>query len=253
MDEKKDELLFQKRLKELAITASIKGFCTYTDFLNLNEISIFHYVKKEFPKIGTRFSGGYPGAERQILCFYNEDYFSEPTFDICCIHISPLNKKFSDSLTHRDFLGAIINLGIDRGKLGDILIKDKDAFLFCSSKISTYIVDNLSKIKHTTVSCEIISFTDIDIRPNFLEVKGTIASPRLDAIISMALNSSRSSLTELIQGGKVFVNGKLNLSTSYLLKENDIVSIRGHGKFIFMEILNQTKKGRFYITLLKYI
>lgn len=253
MDEKKEERLFQKRLKELALTASIKCFCTYTDFLNMNEISIFYNAKKELPDIGKKIWGGYPEAERKVLCFYNEDIYSAPEFEISCVHISPLNSKFSDSLTHRDFLGAVINLGIERGKLGDILIKNNEAYLFCTSAISNFIVENLKKIKHTCVACEVISFSEKGITPNFSEVTGTVPAPRLDAVLSVAFKSSRSSLAGLIQGGKVFVNSKLILSNSCILKENDIVSVRGEGKFIYKETLNQTKKGRYYITLLKYI
>lgn len=252
MELKKDEDLFCKRLKELANISFHKSICTYSDFLNLNEISLFYNIKSEFPRIQTALYGGYTDSERKIICFYDEHSFSKPDFPIDCINIKPIHAKFSDDLTHRDFLGALTHLGLDRSKLGDILIDQNQCNLFCNNRISQFIIDNLFIIKHTNVSCEIVDFKDTNYAPKFISITGTVASVRLDAILSVALKTSRSSLSGLITGGKVYVNSKLILSGSYVLKEGDIVSVRGHGKFIYKEVNNQTKKGRFYITLLKY-
>lgn len=252
MQIKKEEELFCKRLLELAGAAYQKGICTYSDFLNLNEINLFYYMKSELPPIQTDLFGGHPEAERQVICFYNKDSFSKPEYPIQCIHIKPLNQKFSDVLTHRDFLGALIHLGIDRSKLGDILIKENECYLFSNNRISEFIVDNLVKIKHTNISCDIVNLIEVDYTPKYIEMTGTVASLRLDAILSLAFKSSRSSIIGLIEGGKVFVNSRLILSNSHILKEDDIVSVRGYGKFIYKETYNKTKKGRFLVTLLKY-
>lgn len=253
MTKDKDEILLCKRFIELATNASLKAYCTYTDFLNMNDINLFYQSLKEMPKVEYQLFGGYEDAERKILCFYTEDSYMLPEFPIDCIRIVPLNKKFSDTLTHRDFLGAILHLGIDRSKIGDILIKENEGFVFCNNAISSFIIDNLTKIKHTTIQCEAISKNEIDIKPTLKEITGSVNSLRLDAILPIAFHTSRSSLTGLIAGGKVFVNGKLIISNSYLLKENDVVSVRGLGKFIYKEILNQTKKGRFYVSIQKYV
>lgn len=249
----KEEVMIGNRIKELAMISGNKGICTYTDFLNMNEISLFHQMLNELPKVDYQLYGGYVDAERKILCFYNEDSYKEPEFQISCVKILPSNKKFSDNLTHRDFLGAVLHLGIDRSKIGDILIKENEGFLFCNSRISAFIIDNLEKIKHTTICCEIVQVSDIDIKPTLKDITKSVNSLRLDAVLSAAFNASRSSLTGLIVGGKVFVNSKLTISNSYLLKENDVVSVRGLGKFIYKETLNQTKKGRYYILLQKYV
>lgn len=244
--------LFCKRLLELANISYQKGICTYTDFLNLNDINLFLNIRSELPPIQTILFGGYQDSERKILCFYDESSFSKPEFPIDCIYIKPIHSKFSDNLNHRDFLGALTHLGLDRSKLGDILIDENQCYLFCNNRISQFIADQLNMIKHTNVSCEIVDFKEVNYTPNFVTITGTVPSIRLDAILSVAFKTSRSSLSGLISGGKVYVNSKLVLSNSYMLKEGDVVSLRGHGKFLFKEINNQTKKGRFYITLLKY-
>jgi RNA-binding protein YlmH len=102
------------------------------------------------------------------------------------------------------------------------------------------------------VSTAIIDRRDFDYKPKFQEIVGTVSSVRLDSILSVAFHTSRSSLTGLIEGGKVFVGGKVILSNSYTLKENDVVSVRGLGKFIYVGTSYQTKKGRYSVKILLY-
>lgn len=249
----KDELLLQKRMIELSKMAEKKYINTFTDFLNLAEINLFYSIRKEISTIEYGIFGGYEEAERKVLCFYGDTSVKAFSSYISCIKILPLNKKFSDDLTHRDFLGAILNLGIERCMIGDILVSEKEGYVFCETSISEFIIDNLDKVKHTNVKLSIVCGDKLEIKPNFKEIRGTIPSERLDAIIALAFNTSRSSITTLITGGKVYIDGKLVLHNSYNLKENETISVRGHGKFIYKGLENQTKKGRYYVTLLKYI
>lgn len=253
MNTEKDELLFKKRLLDLARTADNKNLNTYTDFLTLNEISMFHSIKPELPDINYELFGGFDSAERKILCFCGDSSVKAFSGYIACLKIIPLNKKYSDDFNHRDFLGSIMNLGIERGKIGDILVKEKEGYVYCEAKLSTFLTDNLQKIKHTNVRCEVLEEDAPVISADFKEIKGSVASPRLDAVIALAFQSSRSSILSLISGGKVFVDGRLVESNSYQLKENETVSVRGYGKFIYKGLENQTKKGRYYVSLLKYI
>jgi len=210
MNNEKEEQILKKRFLDLARAAEYKGICTYTDFLGLNESSIFFRMKNELPNVKYDFFGGYTGAERKILCFYGEKSVKAFSDCITCIRIQPLNRKFSDDLNHRDFLGALIECSI----------MDKDM---------------------------------PDIEPEFREIRGSVSSPRLDSVIALAFSSSRSSILGLISGGKVFVDGKLVESNSYMLKEDETVSVRGFGKFIYKGMQNQTKKGRYFVILSKYI
>lgn len=252
MEYNKEEGQFRKRLLELAHISYNKGICTYTDFLSLNEINLFYSIEKELPGLFTFLYGGYTQAERKILCFYNKNEVEQPELPIACIHIKPVNAKFSNTLTHRDFLGAILNLGISRSKIGDILIDDNECYVFCNENIVSYIVDNLYIVKHTNIVSKIILFNEVNYNPRYITITGTVASCRLDAILPLAFKASRSNLSNLISSGKVYVNGKLIQSNRYQLKEGDIVSVRGHGKFQYKGEGNQSKKGRTYITLQKY-
>ncbi len=251
----KDEHILRRRFKELAVSADNRGGIIFSDFLNMNEQNIWISMKQELPKIKYFTYGGFNDAERKILCFCGDENTTDPevlNWPISCIRIMPVNQKFSDSLSHRDFLGAVLNLGIDRNKVGDILIHENKGYLFCVNTIGSYIIDQLSKIKHTTIRAEIIEGKDFDYKPKLKEITGTVSSVRLDSLLSVAFHSSRSSLTGLIEGGKVFVNSREVLSNSYQLKEKDIVSVRGLGKFIYEGADYRTKKGRYSVRIFLY-
>ena len=169
------------------------------------------------------------------------------------ISITPHALKYAEQLTHRDYLGAILNMGIARSKIGDIFLKDTGAYVFCTSSIAGFICNELYSVKHTLVHCEIIIPSEDELKPKFKEITSTVASLRLDAFLSVAFNCSRSSLTAYIDGGKTFINGKLVTKAAALLKETDIVSVRGKGRFIVSEIKNTTKKGRIVVAIQKYV
>lgn len=256
MNNNKDEQILCNRFKDLANNAYHRGICTFTDFLNLNEQGLFLRIKNELPMIQYFTFGGYSEAERKMLCFCGDDTIKQQQsidFPFTCIKIYPQNEKFSDDLSHRDFLGATIHLGIDRSKLGDILINEKEGYLFCSNTIREFLLDNLIKVKHTNVSTSMIELSSFDYKPKFQAINGTVSSIRLDSVLSVAFHTSRSSLTGLIEGGKVFVNSKVILSNSYILKENDIISVRGFGRFIYLGTSKITKKGKYSITLSLYV
>lgn len=255
MNKDKDELIFRRHILDLANTADLRNVCVYSDFLNLHEQNILEELKNQLPKISYYTYGGFSDAERKVLGFCGEFAqveLCEDDFPILCIQILPRNQKFSDQLNHRDFLGAILNLGIDRSMIGDIVIEENVGYIFCIKSIGPFIADELVKIKHTSVNCSIIPWEDFTYQPKMREVSGTVSSVRLDSLLSIAFQSSRSSLSGLIGGGKVFVNSKVTLSNSYNLKEGDVVSVRGYGKFRYVGTNHQTKKGRYSVTLLLY-
>lgn len=256
----KNEVLLQKRLIELSNIAYQRGIPTFSDYLNLNELNILHSIPKDLLPISYRTFGGYDLSERQMaaflpdaFCAYMEEKYIKDSFPIQMLKIHPLNSKFAEDLTHRDYLGALLNLGIERCKLGDILINEKDAYVFVNDTLADYIKKELIKVRHTMVLVETMESMEVNIEPRFEEIKGTVASIRLDAMIALAFNASRSKLTPLIEAGKVFVNGKLISSNGYHLKENDIISVRQMGRIQYKGILSETKKGRYYVLIKKYI
>ncbi len=240
-----DEIqIFKNRIKELYERSKNRGTYFYSDFLNMHEQTVLF----ETIKYGYTLEGGYEDAERKIACFGDENdlcYPPEPPVTIICIE--PLSPKFSDALTHRDFLGSLIGLGIKRETLGDIIIKDNVGYLFCLEGISKFIIDNIIKVKHTSVSCSICKELPENILPEPTEKMIIVASLRLDGIISAVYNMSRSKSSALIDGEKVFINGKLTTSPSKPIEIGDTISVRGHGRFRCTDILGDTRKGRIRI------
>ncbi|MCI5995970.1 MAG: YlmH/Sll1252 family protein [Blautia sp.] len=249
----KSEEIFQKHLLDLAVASERRGIVTFSDFMNLNELNIFHNTFQKYSGVRCETFGGYETAERQIAAFIPDALYYDWDFPVSCLEIRPLNHKFSDSLSHRDYLGAILNLGTSRPKLGDILPENTCAHVFCIKSMAGFICSELTRIRHTTVICREISLSDFSFTPKTEILRGTIASVRLDSILALAFCSSRSSLTGLITGGKVFVNGKMIVSNGYSLKEGDVISARGLGKFRYLGITAYTKKGRCSVSIEKYI
>lgn len=257
----KEEELFQKRLFDLANQADMRNVVTYSDFLNLNELNILHSSAKELSFIKWQLFGGYEFAERQIAAFipdalsyvYETEEEIQKEYPILCIHITPLHEKYADALTHRDYLGAILNLGIERSMIGDIVIDGVHAYLFCHKKMGDFLCRELTRVKHTVVKTERMEVEQITYQPKLERIKGSVASVRLDSLLSLAFGSSRSRLTELIEGGKVFVNGKLITSNGYRVKEQDVISARGLGRFRFVGNVSETRKGRLFVEIEKYI
>lgn len=249
----REEQQMEKRLLELGQTAYQRGIATYSDFLNLNEQNILHGIRAKLSYLKIESFGGYETAERQMAAFVPDAPLFCPEYPIACVRISPVSKKFSESLSHRDYLGAVLNLGLDRCKTGDILVEEEQAYLFCQEKIADFICENLTRIRHTAIAAGRVEKEGFFYEPKTQEITGTVASVRLDSLLSLAFGASRSSLTGLIEGGKVFVGGKLVTSNGYQPKEGDMISLRGMGRFRYQESGGQSKKGRTYVTILKYI
>ena len=249
----KEELLLQKRLVELSRIAYTREIVTFSEFLNLNELNILHTTPKNMLLSQYKTYGGYGLSERQMAAFLPDALYYTHFYPIQILTIEPLQKKFAESLTHRDYLGAVLNLGIERSKIGDIIVMEQCAYLFVHESLADFICSDLTRIRHTSVMVTKKDAEDFSYTPKYEEITGTVASVRLDSLLSLAFNSSRSKLVALIEGGKVFTNGKLMTTNSYQVKEGDIISVRQMGRFKYNGILSQTKKGRYYVSLYKYI
>ena len=249
----KEESMLQKRLIELSRMAYNRGIVTFSDFLNLNELNILHTTPKNMFLSQYKTYGGYDLSERQMAAFLPDALYYDYEYPVRIIEIRPLNKRFAEELTHRDYLGAVMNLGIERCKLGDIRVEEGRALLFVKEEMAEYIAEHLTQIRHTSVATTFTAEFNSDYEPDYEELKGTVPSIRLDTVLSIAYPLSRSKLTALIEGARVFVNGKLVTSNGYRLKENDMISVRKMGRIAYMGILSETKKGRYMISVRKYI
>ena len=247
-----EQELCKKKLIDLSRQANRKGIVLFSDFLNLNELNIYHQNEKFF-ETKTEASGGVPFAERQIVAFIPDALYYDYEYPIQIIEVTPSSKRFAEDLTHRDYLGALMNLGIERSKVGDIIVEDQKGLIFVKEELAKYIADNLTVVRHTNVNTSIGKGVKVDYEPRFEELKGTVSSIRLDSVLALAYPLSRSKITAQIEAGKVFVNGKLITSNGYRLKDNDIISVRKMGRIAYDGILSETKKGRYLISVRKYI
>ena len=235
----------QKRFEELASRSDERGYTVYTDYLGLSEISELCAVRFSVP---TTLWGGYENAERCVACFGDREYFTDNTdYPIKCILIKPVNQKFADNLTHRDFLGSLMGLGIRREVLGDIIINENCGYLFCLDTIAEYIIENLTQVRHTTVKCELAENVPTDVLPHPEYKEMIVSSERLDVIVSAIYKMSRSQVLPFFNTEKVFVNGAVKTSPSVTVNVNDKISVRGFGRFIYKGVLRTTKKDRLVI------
>lgn len=248
----KDETLLAKRFIDLSRQAQQKGIVVFSEFLNLNELNIF---QQEIPELysGFEISGGYEVSERQMIAFLPDALCYTWNFPIACLKITPVNKRFAEELTHRDVLGSLMNLGFERAKLGDILVDENLIYVFCHEKIAAYIMEQLTRIRHTMIRIEQTAPEAVQIEPKKEFSEGIITSNRLDSIIACICKSSRSQASQWIRGGKVFINNREILHTTYECKPQELISVRSVGRFRFLGSSGETRKGRLKIQYEKYI
>lgn len=246
MDE--DIRQLQKRFSELAARANGRGRYTYTQFLTLAEQDVLRKLERQLDA-PFQWMGGYEAAERRLACFgREEDMGYPPDSPICCVNIAPASKKFAGELGHRDFLGSLMGLGIERRLLGDIQMADGEGYLFCLEEIAPYICDNLLQVARTTVRCAVCEAPEkLSEPPEPTEV--VVASQRLDALIAAVWRLSRSEAQGLLEKGMVFIDGRMIESAAHNLKEGDLVSVRHQGRFRYEGALRETKKGRLRVSV----
>ncbi len=238
-----------KRLAETARRAWSRNIPLYTDFLGLNEQDILNRLIPSLPPVTLTLSGGAAGCERVMAGFGVEE--GEP-FPIACLRIVPNGPRFAETLTHRDVLGALMNLGFERELLGDIVIREKEAWVFCVQRIAEYITDNLIQIRKTAVHCEAASAPGGELFRTERRVV-QVSSERLDALIARIWNMNREEAKELTASGKVFVSGRECLNPDARPEEGKIVSVRGYGRFRFVGAESVSRKGKLNTVIELYV
>ena len=241
------------RLKDLADRSYQNTQYTFTNFLTIGEITEFYEHEKDLAFAFPSVYGGYEGAERRMIRFGNEeDLGYEQAFPISILSVQPVIERYADDLNHRDFLGALMNLGIKREMLGDIFVKDKEACVFCRDNIAQFIMDNLKRVKHTSVKTEIADNIAGITTPDMDDKVIQVSSQRIDAVIARVYNLSRQEALDLFPAGLVFLNGRSCSENAKQLSTKDVISVRGKGKFEFSQELNLSKKGKLNCKVMVY-
>ena len=247
-----EDVFLQKRLLELAERSYKCSQYFFTGFMSSADVSLLHEVVDNL-NLAYKLWGGSESCERKMARFGDEASIGyDMPFPIVILHMEPLLEKFSDEFSHRDFLGAIMNLGVKRETLGDIFIIGKHGYIFVEEKIADYIIENLDKVRHTHVKVTRVHELPQEITVNRNDVKLLVSSLRLDVVIAGKYKLSRNQALELFRAKKVFLNERICENNSYSVKTGDVISVRGYGKMVFKEISGETRKGRIYIQVEEY-
>ena len=250
-----NKLLIAKILDKYEFSIE-KNKITYTDFLNISEVSIAKKCLKDENIKNYILYGGKEEADRNILIFYPEKFsvdMVEKNFEKI-LEVIRIKLPNNIQYEHREFLSGIMKLGVKREKFGDIIVTGDGADIIALSEISKILLEDLKQLtrfKKSIITIENIKDL-ITLESEFEELKIIVTSLRLDNFVSELARTSRTKAEEIINEGKVFVNSINEFKLHKKILVNDIITIRGKGKFIFDGIEKETKSGKFLVNIKKY-
>lgn len=239
---------FIKKAKDLYNRSVNKNIITYTGFLTPAER---YNIEKEINNSNIVFCGGSESSER-TRAFFLPDYIAEVKVEE---YIVAFKAIFSfKELSHRDFLGALLSLGIERKCIGDIYVFEKEAYFFVTKDIAEFVELNLTKVSTIGVKLEQVDLDRVRVHePSFKEITFTSPSMRLDSIVAGSVKESREKVSVYIKNGIVMLNYIVCDNPSELLNKGDIFSVKGFGKFRLDEVVGKTRKDRLVLKVLKYV
>jgi len=244
-----DGTIFDKRLRELALRASHRDEATFTHFLDLTQAQTALAAAREAGVLIAS-NGGYADAERRVAAFYRGEAPRDDEWPICPVRIS-WRPQFG-SPGHRDILGALMGLGFERERIGDIVLDTACAWLFAEREMASYIVSALESAGRVSVTCGIAEGVPALPEPAGRHVRDTVPSLRLDALVAAGFNLSRSEASRVIAQGRVYLNQAQSMHPDASVPEGALVSLRGSGRFRLVRVEGETRKGRCGVRLFLY-
>ena len=246
----KEEKIFKAHIMDRHGDCFNKNFKTVTEFLNLNQQTIINGMKKDF-YASYKLWGGYDDAERKVLCFYPQWDDGDMSEFLKIIKVSHSGYK---QLSHRDYLGSVLSLGISRDYIGDILVFDGYALIIVKSEMADFIELNYSKAGKTNLTAEILGIDKIETPEyNIKEIADTVSSLRLDAVVSSAFSVSRGTAASFILAGAVYVNDILVEKVDFKVSEGSKIKVQKKGRAILKEVGGLSRKGRIAIKIERYM
>lgn len=244
-----DKLLAAKALDKASVaeknwSAEPGDFCDPAQASLVREL-----IRRRGGESQVAFWGGYPNAERTRPVFANADQPVESDdYEIMALRIQCLWHE--STLTHRDYLGAALALGIKREKLGDLIVDAEGCYLIATREIGSFLINNLTQVHRSSVSVCVIDFDQLSGYQPPCDEKGVVvASLRLDAVAAAAFGLSRSEMVREIEGRKIKLNWKECVDVAQEIELGDVLSMRGQGRAIVRAIGGETKKGRVRLTI----
>ena len=247
-----DRLLLAKIWDKIN-TGMRKNIPANTTFLTLRELDMCRYLfgvqEGLFP------FGGYEGAERQMLIYLPEYLEQASVYEeespLVCLRATFFD---GDTPSHRDFLGALMGAGIARETIGDICVGKGQCDFFVTAEIAPYILQNFIGAGRTKVHLERIPLWEVSVpEPETKEIRDTVASVRLDSVISSGFRIGRSAAAQYVSAGKAAIDGLPCEKPDKAVEEGAKISVRGLGKIKLRSVGGQTKKGRISIIIDRYI
>ena len=235
------------RLLEMAQRADRTDRCCFTPFLTPPETELAFAAARK-ARVDAEADGGYPNAERRMVRFHAAGAEEQP-FPIVALELS---WGRGDAPEHRDLLGSVMGLGINRSVIGDIVMQKEQAYLFASEAMAQHIADSLSQAGRTALHVALLPQWPQLAAAEGQEVRCTVSSARLDAILAEGFHLSRGKAAELIEAGQVKLRFQQTLRPDARVEAEDVISARGFGRLTLTEIGLPTRKGRLPIRLLKY-
>ena len=231
-------------------------YVTATGLLDSHEQALARQAMMHSADVRTFLWGGYEGAERRMLvCVPAEIPMTDEEAYEGLLEVLRVKKPaISRELSHRDYLGSMLGLGIDRSVTGDILVRDDGADIIIVPEIADFLLEEYVQVGRTHVSREVHPLSELilpEVRTQI--IKDTVPSARLDSIIASAFKLSRSKAAEAIRGGIVSVDHIECLKPDARVEEGAILVLRGRGKALLKEIGGESKKGRIWVVIEKYI
>ena len=243
--------LEKKRLQELALRAHYSGSPAFTRFLEpaLERAARFAAAQAE---VQITFWGGYENAERCIAAFHSGEAPEEWEYPLSCLELK-WNSKYACP-GHRDLLGAVMGLGLERSATGDIVPSETEgiAYLFAHNDVESYICANLESAGRASLKVQPLSGEMKIKAPEGEDIRATVSSERLDAVLAAGLKLSRNDAQKLIASGHVKRNHIEELRGDIHLLEGDLLSVRGFGRMKVVLFDGITRKGRLFVRLFRY-
>ncbi|MBQ6051814.1 MAG: hypothetical protein IJL30_00830 [Clostridia bacterium] len=244
------DFIFEAHIRDLVLKANKTGKTVFSDFLSDNSAFAAVNTLKNL-KCKYLLYGGYDDAEYRMLAVFFDNEPENSDFPIQCLRVASNNKNAS--MTHRDYMGALMSLGIERDSFGDIIAFPTEAYVFVNKSISDYIASSLVSVGRNTCHVSYASGDFLSmIKRQFDEKSIIITSDRIDCFVSSVCNFSREKSSKTIQDKLVFINGKEVSNSSFKIKENDIIVICGFGKYIVGQFEGKTHKNRLKLKVKKY-
>ena len=242
------EKILLRRIDDLIRRSEKTYTVLYTNFLTPAEQTLVSKVSEFCGRIS--FAGGYDDAERRVCRICTEEYAQDEGLPavLFCAQTAAADAQ----LSHRDVLGALMGLGIRREMIGDILASRRKAFFFCISSVAEFVELNLDKIGRYSISLSVTEPEDMP-EPETEEIHINVSSMRLDSVCGECFGVSRTKAAEIIRRGLVSVNWQITDSISREVKAGDRISMRGKGKIRLGEVTGQSKKGRLFVTVYRYV